>query len=181
MQWEIIFLIARFVHWEMIATSIEYTKSRKWTQTMLLHGVTAEQQTYRIALCFAPRIIEQKETNKWASFKTITANKKHFLRSAFCFGNEAHLRCMKNEAGLRPMKRGFATRKGNTALCFMFAKQTLHGNEVAASYLQSKCFISKDGASLTKHWIYANVSHRICGCWANLQMTEVSVGFQPRR
>ena len=73
------------------------------------------------------------------------------LRSAFCFGNEAHLRCMKNEAGLRPMKRGFATRKGNTALCFMFAKQTLHGNEVAASYLQSKCFISKDGASLTKH------------------------------
>ena len=56
--------------------------------------------------------------------------------------NEAHLWCMKNEAGLRPMKRGFAARRGNEgrfASCspkanaswqrscrFMFAEQTLH-------------------------------------------------------
>jgi hypothetical protein len=54
-------------------------------------------------------------------FVNTSQNKKHFLRSAFCFENEAHLRCMKNEAGLRPMKRGFATRKGNFALRFMRA------------------------------------------------------------
>ena len=37
-------------------------------------------------------------------------NKRHFVRSAFCFGNEAHLRCMKNEARLRLMKRAFGSR-----------------------------------------------------------------------
>ena len=84
---------------------------------------------------------------------------------------------MKNEAGLRPMKRGFATRKGNTALCFMFAKQTLHGNEVAASYLQSKCFISKDGASLTKHWIYAVLYLKDGDIMANDKLSEQSMDF----
>ena len=37
---------------------------------------------------------------------------KKALAKASAFFNEAHLRCMKNEAGLRPMKRGFATRRG---------------------------------------------------------------------
>ena len=34
--------------------------------------------------------------------------KEHCESSAFLFGNEAHLRCMKNEAGLRLMKRALA-------------------------------------------------------------------------
>ena len=37
------------------------------------------------------------------------------------------------------MKRGFATRKGNTALCFMFAKQTLH---VPAGMLHDGCAVA---------------------------------------
>ena len=37
--------------------------------------------------------------------------KEHCESSAFLFGNEAHLRCMKNEAGLRPMKRAFGSRR----------------------------------------------------------------------
>ena len=37
--------------------------------------------------------------------------KEHCESSALLFGNEAHLRCMKNEAGLRPMKRAFGSRR----------------------------------------------------------------------
>ena len=57
----------------------------------------------------------------------------------------------------------------------MFAKQTLHGNEVAASYLQSKCFISKDGASLTKHWIYAVLYFKDGDIMASDKLSEQSM------
>jgi len=48
--------------------------------------------------------------------------KEHCESSAFLFGNEAHLRCMKNEARLCPMKRAFGSRRSNIALRFMRAK-----------------------------------------------------------
>ena len=81
--------------------------------------------------------------NKPASFLSTRAkNKKHFARSAFCFGNEAHLRCMKNEAGLRPMKRAFGSRRTLCALRFMATKLPLHKSHKAfASCSQSECFI----------------------------------------
>ena len=75
------------------------------------------------------------------------------------------------------MKRGFAIRKGNTALCFMFAKQTLHGSEVAASYLQSKCFISKNGASLTKLEDYDILYLKDGDIMSNDKLSEQSMDF----
>ena len=44
-------------------------------------------------------------------FVNSSQKEKHFVRSAFLFGNEAHLRCMKNEAELRSMKRAFGSRR----------------------------------------------------------------------
>ena len=52
----------------------------------------------------------------------------------FCFGNEAHLRCMKNEAGLCPMKRAFGSRRSSCALRFMATKLPLHTSVASASY-----------------------------------------------
>ena len=75
------------------------------------------------------------------------------------------------------MKRAFGSWRSNIALCFMFAKQTLHGNEVAASYLQSKCFISKDGASLTKRWICAILYSKDGDIMANDKLSEQSMDF----
>ena len=66
---------------------------------------------------------------------------KHSSFEGCFFGNEAHLRCMKNEAGLRPLKRAFGTRRGLRALCFMRAQRVLHVNIVDASYLLGKCLI----------------------------------------
>ena len=40
-------------------------------------------------------------------FVNTSQTKEHCESSALLFGNEAHLRCMKNEAGLCPMKRAF--------------------------------------------------------------------------
>ena len=46
---------------------------------------------------------------------------------------------MKNEAGLRPMKRGFATRKGNFALRFMATELPFHRSRKASdSYSRSE-------------------------------------------
>ena len=43
---------------------------------------------------------------------------------------------MKNEAGLRPMKRGFATRKGNFALRFMATELPLHRSRKALIHIR---------------------------------------------
>jgi len=51
-------------------------------------------------------------------FVNTLQKEKHCDSSAFLFGNEAHLRCMKNEAGLRPMKRAFGSRSSNVVLRF---------------------------------------------------------------
>ena len=43
---------------------------------------------------------------------------------------------MKNEAELRPMKRGFATRKGNFALRFMAVTPLLHASQRLALHIR---------------------------------------------
>ena len=78
---------------------------------------------------------------KRSSASTSRGSQKQALAIASAFFNEAHLRCMKNEAGLRPVKRAFGTRRRKSALRFMRASRAHRGNEVAASYLRSKCFI----------------------------------------
>ena len=46
--------------------------------------------------------------------------------SEVLFSMKRTLRCMKNEAGLRPMKRGFAARRGTGASLHVCRRQTLH-------------------------------------------------------
>jgi hypothetical protein len=66
-------------------------------------------------------------------FKSCYPHQKKALAYASAFFNEAHLRRMKNEAGLRPMKRGFAARKGMGA--------SLHASAASASQKPSGfCF-----------------------------------------
>ena len=75
------------------------------------------------------------------------------------------------------MKRACGSRRSCTALCFTFAKQTLHGNEVAASHLQSKCFILKYGVSLTKLFIYAILNSKDGDIMASDKLSEQSMDF----
>ena len=86
-----------------------YTRLTPWWYTRLRRDVAQE---FESLLKIAQNIF----------FVAFIQTKEHCSRSALLFGNEAHLRCMKNEAGLRPMKRGFATRRGYCALRFMRAK-----------------------------------------------------------
>ena len=44
-------------------------------------------------------------------FVNTSQTKEHCESSALLFGNEAHLRCMKNEAELRSVKRAFGSRR----------------------------------------------------------------------
>ena len=68
--------------------------------------------------------------------------------SEVLFSMKRILRCMKNEAGLRPMKRGFAARRGTSA--------SLHASATSASRNPTGCrFTFADGKRFIERVIFS--------------------------